>query len=163
MNNIEIVSPDPWTISPKVRLLSYKDDYGLEYEDLGEWRMNSPLGGKVFLNEIKSKKRYTIFNQAGYPFVWQTDGNRLAIPLWIVRHAEDEDEGDVIFQRLGVVDADAKTLTIYSKQFKVVQVSLFDGDTIAGVDSPRYEPVSFNFDIKSEAVESVITLSIINQ
>ena len=161
MNNFDVETgkADPWNVSPLSNATSFKGDFKIEYENLSEWRMNAPLGGKAFLIEVQSGKRYSVFNLAGYPPVWQAEGNKAALPLWIVIRGKDEDEGDTIFQRLGVVDADAKTLTIYSKKFRVLHLASFEGDIVGGVDSPIHETTPVNFDIRSEGVESVVELA----
>ncbi len=106
--------------------------------------MGGPLGGKCFL-VYPDNSKLQLADRAGGPAVWETDGRRVALPVWTVSRD----------QRLAVADLQARTLTIYSQKFRVLNLKTFDQGIIMGQDSPIYRTDNVQVDTANEPIERV--------
>lgn len=103
-------NPTPWNFSNKAKSLFSPDGrYRLEYSELSEIAMGGPLGGKCFL-VYPDNSKLKVHDWTGGPAVWETGGRRVALPVWTMSRN----------QRLAVADLQARTLTIYSQKFRVL-------------------------------------------
>lgn len=156
---------NPWKISDDESFLKSPDGTStIRYEQLAEWRMNAPLGGECYVDvklNVNDVKSYKVFDLAGYPAVWQTDGKKFAVPLWIIIKNEDEEQSQTVFQRLGVVDVEKLTLTTYQRKFEVLNIESFVSGTVTAIDSPIHLPKNIEFDIEKEEVGSVVELRLV--
>ncbi|MDQ5911990.1 MAG: hypothetical protein QG568_203 [Patescibacteria group bacterium] len=170
-----MTSPDPWCATSDDNTLVSPDGLcRVRYEKLSEFRMSSPLGGDCYIDTYLSKldldketqgapdTTFKIPSFVGYPACWQVDGRKIAIPLWNIIQNNDPEESQTIFQRLGIVDMNENTLTIYKQEFRVLHIKAFIGTKVEGVDSPIHDSKDFVFDIENEDVVSVVPLDKIN-
>ena len=79
------------------------------------------MGDKCFLLYPDNSK-LKVSDWAGGPAVWETNGRRVALPVWTMRRD----------QRLAVVDLAARTLTIYAQKFRVLNLKAFDEGEVVG-------------------------------
>jgi hypothetical protein len=137
--------PNPWDFSNNDKnLLSPDGQYQIEYGKLSEIAMGAPIGGECFLvypDHIKVQ----LSDWAGGPVVWQTQGGKVAFPVWT--RSRD--------QKIAVADINARTLTIYSPTFRVLDMKTFDQGIITGQDSPIHMATNVQFDITKEKIEKV--------
>lgn len=138
-------NPTPWDFSNEDENLSSPDGHHrLAYSELSEIAMGGPIGGKCFLL-YPDKSKLKVSDWAGGPAVWETNGRRVALPVWTMRRD----------QRLAVADLDARTLTIYSQKFRVLNLTTFDEGIIIGQDSPIHLTTTIQFATASEPIERV--------
>ncbi|NTS43991.1 hypothetical protein HRG84_24140 [Flavisolibacter sp. BT320] len=137
--------PNPWDFSNKDKqMVSPDGEYRVEFVELSEIAMGAPVGGECFLiYSDNSKERLSEW--AGGPVVWQMQGGKVAFPVWT--RARD--------QRIAVADINARTLTIYSPIFRVLDLKSFDQGIITGHDSPIHMTTAIDFDTAKEKIEKV--------
>ena len=160
MTSIENES-DPWVVGPgSLEQTSPDEKSAIKFTRLNEFRMSSPLGGDCLLEikEGENSGEYKVPAFVGFPGVWESEGDNFALPIWIIIQNQDEQESETIFQRLGVVNALQKTLTIYEEEFGVLHIKSFEKGIVSGIDSPIYEPKELKFDITLGKVNTIINL-----
>jgi hypothetical protein len=137
--------PNPWDFSNKDKqMVSPDGHYKIEFGELSEIAMGAPVGGECFLVQSDNSK-IRLSDLAGGPVVWQTQGGKVAFPVWT--RSRD--------QKIAVADINARTLTIYSQTFRVLDMKTFDQGIITGQDSPIHMSTSIEFDIAKEKIEKV--------
>jgi hypothetical protein len=117
----------------------------LEYGHLREIAMGGPLIGSSFLISDE-KVNYFIAKYCGGPPLWEKDGKRFAIPIWIKHWFKGW------MQRLAVVDIESKKVYLLKRIFDVLHIKAFHQLIIEGVDSPIYYPKMFVIDISKEKI-----------
>ncbi|MGI4865330.1 MAG: hypothetical protein ACRYFZ_15520 [Janthinobacterium lividum] len=138
-------NPTPWDFSNEDKNLSSSEGHHrLAYSELSEIAMGGPIGGKCFLLYPDNSK-LKVSDWAGGPAVWETGGRRVALPVWTMRRD----------QRLAVADLHARTLTIYSQKFRVLNLKAFDQGIIMGQDSPIHLTTTMQFATANEPIERV--------
>ncbi len=136
--------PNAWNFyNGNEQLISHDKKNKLEYDNLIEFGMSSPLSGTCYWVNNDGKKAL-INNRCAGPPIWNTAGTRAAIPIWTYKFFK----GTV--QRLFVLDTESRELTGFKKIFKVLDLRTFEGDQICGYDSPMLNPKSFCIDLKNE-------------
>lgn len=144
--------PNPWNFhNTDHRLISPNKLYKLVYYSLSEIAMGAPLGGSCFL-EDNAFTKIKIHDWCGGPPVWDTEGQRFAVPIW----TRSLLKGTV--QQIGIVDVAVMELVIFAKTFRVLDLHSFDNNIISGLDSPIYRTESVFFDVKQEKIENRISL-----
>lgn len=137
--------PTPWNFSNEDKnLFSPGGHHRLAYSELSEIAMGGPIGGKCFLIYPDNSK-LQLADWAGGPAVWETNGRRVALPVWTVSRD----------QRLVVADLHARTLTIYAQKFRVLNLKAFDQGIIVGQDSPIHLTNNVQVDTANEPIERV--------
>lgn len=139
---------DPWNFSNgDENLVSFDGSFRLEYSALQEIAMGSPLMGECFLITPTNEKIVFDF-LCGGPAVWAENSNKLAMPIW-VRSIEGT------LQQIVIVDAEARTQTIYKQTFRVLDLKAFEMDKLYGYDSPIFNTKTLDLDLSVMEVESV--------
>lgn len=103
----------------------------LQYDDLHEFNMGSPLSGRLTI--YIGSKSYTPEDRFGGPPVFNEVGSRIAIPLW-KRNRN---------QQLILVDCINQTLSYLPREFRVLELDEYRNGKILGIDSPAYKPFEF--------------------
>jgi len=138
----EKYKPSAWNFgNGDSNLISPNGLYTLEYEQIGEIAMGAPLGGACYLTG-KNIERIEVSYHAGGPAIWDMNKSRVAFPSW----TKDR------MQKLTLVDLDQKKIITYSKQFRVLELEVFEGDIIKGIDSPIYKTEIVYFDTSNEPI-----------
>ncbi len=136
MNN-EI--PNPWNFSNMDKNLhSPNGVYKVEFYGLSEIAMGAPLGGTCYL--IFNDKKIKLDDWCAGPIIWNKTSDKVALPIWTKKRK----------QKIAIVDISNFTITIYKKEFKVLQFQNFIENNLFGIDSPVYMPKKLNFDIDKE-------------
>ena len=143
--------PNPWNFENNDgKLFSNDKSYRIVYSELREIGMGAPLAGDSYFENANQKVK--IHNFCGGPGLWETNGNLLAIPIWI----------NIFFkgtvQRIGVFDVKSNELKIYSKIFNVLDLRTFEKNMIYGYDSPIYKTKTVSFDVDKEKIKMIIKL-----
>ena len=144
MNEID---PNPWYFTNNdENLRSPNGKFKVEYKDFGEIAMGGPIRGsyQISLNGRALK----LVESVGGPIVWNDASNKIAIPVWTKNRK----------QKIAVFDVHSQTLTMYRKEFSVLHLSQFEGNTIYGINSPVYKPVAVHFEIGIESIEKTTCL-----
>jgi hypothetical protein len=137
--------PNPWDFSNKDRnLISPDGQFRVEYGELFEIAMGAPVGGECFL-VYPDNSKLKLSDWAGGPVVWETQGRRVAFPVWT--RARD--------QKIAVVDIETHMLSIYSETFRVLDLKAFENNIIRGQDSPIHMTIQIEFDTSKQKVEKV--------
>ncbi len=145
MNNEMI---NPWHFSNTDKNLYSPDGiYKIEFYELSEIAMGAPLGGTCYL--IFDDKKIKLADWCGVPIIWNKNGNKIALPIWTKKRK----------QKIAIVDIVNLTITIYKREFRVLQFQNFIENSLLGVDSPIYMPKKVNFDIDKEEVEKIKELN----
>ncbi|PSR55246.1 hypothetical protein AHMF7605_17905 [Adhaeribacter arboris] len=118
----------------------------IEYFDLIEFVMGSPLAGECYWVD-RNSKMYLINKLCAGPPIWNTEGNKVALPVW----KRTLLKGTI--QKLTIVDIIKNELTLYKKIFRVLDLKTFDKNLVTGIDSPIHNPIAFQFDLNQEEVE----------
>lgn len=143
---------DPWQFhNIDKALVSTDGSQKLVYYDLSEIAMGAPIGGPCFL-ESDGHPKIKINDWCAGPPVWEKAGRLLAIPIW----TRDAESG--ITQRIGIVDTEKLTLTVFNKKFRVLDLRSFDRTIVAGYDSLLHNPEKILFDIEEEDTEAIVQL-----
>jgi hypothetical protein len=144
--------PRPWNFQNADKALFSSDNFHRAvYYDLKEIAQGAPLGGQCFL-ETTNKKKVKIHDWCGGPPIWETDGQLIAIPIWIYKFLK----GTV--QHIGIVDIKMMELKIFAKTFNVLDLRSFDKRTINGYDSPIHKTTTLIFEIDKEKIKTIIKL-----
>ncbi|MEO0896499.1 MAG: hypothetical protein AAFY71_08890 [Bacteroidota bacterium] len=122
-------------------------EFVIEYDYLSEIAMGSPLAGVCFLH-TPNGARLQLHDFAAGPAIWNASGTRVAFPGWTPYRQ----------QQLCLVDIMAKTLTVFTKIFRVLEIKECKGDHIIGVDSPIFQPIDFSINIHEEDKQSITPL-----
>jgi hypothetical protein len=137
--------PNPWDFSNNHNdLVSPDGQFRIEFGELSEIAMGAPVGGECFL-VYPDNSKVKLSDWAGGPVVWQIQGGKVAFPVW-TRARE---------QKIAVADINARTLTIYSHTFRVLDMKTFDQGIITGLDSPIHRTTAIDFDTTKENIEKV--------
>lgn len=137
--------PKPWDFSNEDKnLVSPDGQYQIEYDKLSEIAMGAPIGGECFLVGPEDSK-LKLSDWAGGPVVWETQGRRVAFPVWTRARR----------QKIAIVDIEAKTLSIYAETFRVLDLHTFENNIVQGQDSPVYLTAQVRFDTSKEKIEKV--------
>lgn len=139
--------PNPWNFSNVDKnLTSPNGRFRIEFEQLNEIAMGAPIGGECYL--ITPMKKIKLNDWSGGPIQWDTSSKKIAIPIWVQTRE----------QKIGIADVESKSMIIYSKIFRILDLRTFDKNIITGYDSPIYKTTSIEFDTLKEKIEEVITL-----
>lgn len=139
--------PSPWNFNNTDKNLFSPDGlHRIEYADVNEIAMGSPLAGTCYL--MRDLGRTLLHGYAGGPAIWNERGNKVAFPIWTFDRS----------QQLVVVDANELTMTTYAPHFRVLHLEDFDRDIIYGTDSPIFNPEEIKFDTRRAIIESVADL-----
>lgn len=144
MNNIY---PNPWNFSNSDKnLTSPNKKYRIEYTELYEIAMGAPIGGECFLisNDIKIK----LSDFCGGPIIWNQESSKIALPIW----TKNRD------QKIGIYDIESKTMTVYKRKFRVLQLDRFIDNKLIGIDSPIFQTEKIEINTKTEIIESISKL-----
>jgi hypothetical protein len=137
--------PNPWDFSNKDKnLVSPDGQYRIEYGGLSEISMGAPVGGECFLVGPDNSK-VKLSDWAGGPVVWETQGSRVAFPVWTTTRD----------QKIAIADTNLRMLTIYSQTFRVLDFKTFEKGIITGQDSPIHMTTNIQFDTAKEMIEKV--------
>nr|WP_319997666.1 hypothetical protein [uncultured Draconibacterium sp.] len=140
----------PWDFdneNPRVFSPNGKDK--IKYFNLLEIAMGAPLAGKAYLINSKNEK-LLIHQRCGVPPIWNTAGNKIAIPIWTQKLFKGT------IQKIGIVDIEENEFILYKRTFNVLAFNGFNGNEIYGIDSPMHKPKTFIFNISNEKIESKI-------
>ena len=144
MNNIY---PNPWDFSNSDKnLTSPNKKYRIEYSELYEIAMGAPIGGECFLISDDIKIKLSDFCSG--PIIWNQDSSKIALPIW----TKNRD------QKIGVFDIESKTITLYKRKFRVLQLDSFINNKITGIDSPIFQTEIIEINTKTELIESITNL-----
>lgn len=147
-------NPNPWDFHNTDKTLISPDNFHkVVYDDLYEISMGAPIGGRCFL-ETTDNKKVKIHDWCGGPPAWETQGQLIAIPIWIRNFLK----GTV--QQIGVLDTKTMELKLFAKTFRVLDIRSFDKTKIYGYDSPIYQTTTVTFDIENEKIEKIIKLAV---
>jgi len=137
--------PNPWDFSNNDNnLVSPDGQYRIEFGEVSEIAMGAPVGGECFLVN-PDNSRVKLSDWASGPVVWQIQGGKVAFPVWTQARK----------QKIAVADINARTLTVYSKTFRVLDMKTFDQGIITGQKSPSYRTKSIEFETTRENNEKV--------
>ena len=137
--------PNPWNFSNNDNnWVSPDGQYIIEFGELSEIAMGAPVSGECFL-VYPDNSKVKLSDWAGGPVVWQIQGGKVAFPVWTQSRE----------QKIAVADINARTLTIYSQTFRVLDMKIFDQGIITGQDSPIHLTTTINFDTTRENSEKV--------
>ncbi|WP_140619435.1 hypothetical protein [Pontibacter mangrovi] len=138
---------NPWTFdNADEHMFSLDKQNRIEYSELLELAMGSPLAGKCYWCG-SNKRRYKIGSLCGGPPIWNPEGNMVAIPVW----NRTLFKGTI--QQLVVIDVIKCEWTLYKRSFRVLDLRSFQNEIISGYDSPIYDTTSLHFDINREEIE----------
>ncbi|MCB0374354.1 MAG: hypothetical protein KDD04_00380 [Sinomicrobium sp.] len=133
---------------------NFREAYGspdgkckLEYENVREVGMSAPMEGVCFL-EIDGR-RYRLEGSFGGPAVWNSLSDKIAVPFWTKTRS----------QKLAVIDIKTMRIWISEKNFRVIQLSAFENDTVFGTDSPLYQTEKIEFDVRTETYGQKISIA----
>ena len=139
--------PNPWNFEEQ--LPAPKTGHQLEYDQVGEIAMSSPLIGDLYLI-LNTGEKIHISKSAGGPAIWDKVGLKAAYPVWTKTRS----------QQLQVLDIAAGKIITYAQVFRVLDLERFEGDVIIGVDSPIYQSVELQFDLMKAEQEDITAYSI---
>jgi len=123
----------------------------LDYEDLREMNQGGPLHGSCFW-VTADNQRCQLPGTYGGPPIWNTTGNRVALPLWSQALLWGAD------QHLATLDTHLSKLVIFKQRFHVLHLQAFEDLFITGIDSPAYNPSSLLFNLETAAIKHVFEL-----
>jgi hypothetical protein len=147
--------PNAWDFGTNDKQLkSTENDFKLEYANLNEIAMGAPLGGQVFLSSKNDK--VLIDNWCGGLPVWETEGQKVAIPKWTRTFWKG------IRQQLLILDLTNMELTLFKRKFDVLDLRSFDKNKIYGYNSPKHKPQIVDFNIDQARIERKIKLTVAN-
>lgn len=139
--------PNPWNFSNTDKnLISFDGQYKIEFGDLNEIGMGAPIGGRCFL-KIKENDKILLDAWCGGPIIWETKSNRVALPIWTSKFLK----GTV--QQIAIADINARSLTIYSQIFRVLDLRVFENNNIYGYNSPIYKTETLNLDLSKMQID----------
>lgn len=116
------------------------------FEDIHEIAMGAPLTGKAFW--VNSNNEKLLINQScGVPPIWNSEGNKCAIPIWTKKLFKGTG------QKIGIVHIENKELTVFRKTFEVIELHAFNGNVIHAINSLMHKPKSLIFNIKKEKID----------
>lgn len=117
----------------------------IEYYNLNELAMGSPLGGYCeWIN--KNGERIKLNGCYGGPAIWNTNGTKIAIPTWTRKFLK----GTV--QQISILDIEKREIVLFKKVFSVLDLRTFDQNEICGYDSPIYKTKTVKFDLTSQKI-----------
>ena len=138
---------NPWDFSnAEERMFSHDRQNRIEYGDLIEFSMGSPLAGVCYWIDSNNGK-HLIGDQCGGPPIWNITGDKVAVPLWKWTLLKGT------IQKLVIVDIIKNEWTLYKRVFRVLDLRSFENNLIGGYDSPIYNTVSLQFDLNGEEIE----------
>jgi hypothetical protein len=148
----KIASFNPWDFSTNSpQTYSFDKTHRIIYHDLREIAQGSPLTGKAFLlNDLDVTK--LVDEAAGGLPIWNKTKNIVAIPLWTKNWLK----GTV--QRIAVIDPATRQISVFKKEFSVIQFDDFIENVITFVDDPLNKKKKISFDILAETVYENRTL-----
>lgn len=147
MNNY----PNPWDFSNiDKNTYSFDKKYKVEFDELNEIAMGSPIGGKCFITY--GNKRKLLNNWCGGPILWNSKNYKVVLPIWTRKLFK----GNV--QKIVIADLEKMTLTTYKEIYSVLDLRTFDGNIINGYESPIHKTKTLILDITKLKVEKIIEL-----
>lgn len=120
--------------------------YRIEYSNLNEFHMGSPMGGECYLVGNNNEK-CLIDEWCGGPPVWSQD-NKVAIGKWVANG----------IQKIYLVDPVKMEITVFKEVFTIVNLRDFADGIIRGVESPVYKPMDIVFDTQTAKIEETIKI-----
>ncbi|MFT2011608.1 hypothetical protein ACMA1I_23285 [Pontibacter sp. 13R65] len=105
----------------------------LEYYNLTEFAMSSPLMGECFL--VNGAKKITIDEKCTGPPVWSSDSRYVAVPVWRFRLPKGNP------QKVLVYDTELDISFISEERFNVLTLLEVDGQRVVGSNTPNDEIV----------------------
>jgi hypothetical protein len=147
MNNY----PNHWDFSNiDKNTYSFDKKYKIEFDELNEIAMGSPIGGKCYITYGNERK--LLNDWCGGPILWNNENYKVVLPIWTRKFLK----GTV--QKIGVADIKKITLTIYKEIYSVLDLRTFDGNIISGYESPIHKTKTLNLEITKLKVEKIIEL-----
>ncbi len=139
-----MTKPTPWNFSNTDKnKLSPNGKYKVEFHNLYEIAMGAPVGGECYL--IYGNNKIKLSEWCGAPVIWNATSDKVALPIWTKQRK----------QKIAIVDISDFTITIFNKEFRVLQFNKFIDNVLSGVDSPIYMPKKLTFDILNEKIEAI--------
>ena len=137
-------SGNPWNFH--LAYPSPDNQHKIEYQNVGEIAMSAPHGGSCIL--YVHGKKYEPDAHFGGPALWNSESDKIAIPLWTRSRN----------QKLAIIDIKKMTLAISAKNFRVIQLEDFQENLISGIDSPIYKTEKIEFELELEDFEQVLDI-----
>ena len=138
--------PNPWDFCNGNKEMSSGKNR-IEYLGKMEIAMGSPLIGSCQWIDENDIKTFLGGSFAGPP-IWNEEGTLVAIPKWTKKFLK----GTV--QQITILDIVEKEIIQFKKTFKLLQFTGFKNEKINAIDSPIYNPLKIEFDLKKESVKS---------
>ncbi|MCO6357722.1 hypothetical protein [Roseivirga pacifica] len=139
--------PNAWDFgNSDKQMKSTIGDYRVEYGELLEIAMGTPLGGQAYL--VSDDKNLLIDNWCSGPPIWDSEGKKVAIPKWTRTLWRGT------LQQLIVIDLSTGKKTTFKRKFNVLDLRSFEQNKIYGYDSPRHKPKMIEFDVDQEKIET---------
>jgi hypothetical protein len=131
-------------------VMSPNKKHNITFGEMFEQAMGGAYYCPIFLENTEGSSKLILHERSTGNAVWKGN-NHLFFPIWM-RNAEG-----YLMQKIAFFDIKKSQMTVFEKEYNVVEIKTIKGNLMAAIDSPHWQPRDIFMDLTTEKVEKTMS------
>ncbi len=131
-------------------VISSDKKYNITFGEMLEQAMGGAYYCPIFLENTEGSSSLMLHERSAGNAVWKGN-NQVFFPIWLRNTAGH------LKQQIAFFDIKKSQMTVFEKEYDVVEIKTIKGNLMAAIDSPHWQPKDILMDLKTEKVEKTMS------